>query len=151
MRFDSRAATMNYVGKWFCAISTASKLRVRRKAHAAFGGMIAIGVAVTLLSELATPVCAQQERWKELIEQGRTLRRQGETAEGIPVAQEALRVAEKTFAMDDANLAISLNLLGLMFDDQGKYADAEPLYKRSLADSRESFGAGPSGCGHRVE
>ncbi len=102
--------------------------------------MIAKGLAILLLSALAVPLAAQESRWKELIEQARTLRGEGKIAEGIPVAQEAVRVAESTFGTDNENLADSLNLLGVLYDDQGKYVEAEALYKRSLAIREKALG-----------
>ena len=40
---------------------------------------------------------------------------------------------EKKLGPDHANVAISLNNLAQLYDKQGRYTDAEPLYKRSLA------------------
>ena len=34
----------------------------------------------------------------------------------------------------------SLNNLAALYDDQGRYADAEPLYKRSLAIREKALG-----------
>ncbi len=38
-------------------------------------------------------------------------------------------------------MAKSLNNLALLYDDQGKYAEAEPLYKRSLAIRENALGS----------
>ena len=46
------------------------------------------------------------------------------------------------------SVAINLNNLAALYDDQGKYAEAEPLYKRALAILEEGPGAGPSRRGH---
>ncbi len=37
-------------------------------------------------------------------------------------------------------MATSLNNLALLYQTQGKYAEAEPLYKRSLAIDEKAFG-----------
>jgi CHAT domain-containing protein/tetratricopeptide (TPR) repeat protein len=131
---------MNYVGKSFCAVSTASKLQKRRNAHTAFGEMIAKGLAILLLSALALPLAAQEARWNELIKQASTLRDQQKYADAITVTKEAVQVAERTFGADDQKLAFSLGLLGLMYYAQGKYAEAEPLFKRSLAIYEKALG-----------
>ncbi len=41
---------------------------------------------------------------------------------------------------DDAKLGAALNNLALMYDEQGRYADAEPLYKQSLEIGEKSLG-----------
>ena len=90
-------------------------------------------VFFSLFWALAVPLTAQQARWNELIQQAKALRSQGKYAEGIPVAQDGVQVAERMFGADHPNVAVSLNLLAVMYTDQGKYAEAEPLYRRSLA------------------
>ena len=48
-------------------------------------------------------------------------------------------------ALSDVILATSLNSLAVLYDEQGRYADAEPLYKRSLAINEKALGPeGPS-------
>jgi tetratricopeptide (TPR) repeat protein len=39
---------------------------------------------------------------------------------------------EKAFGQDHPNVAISLNNLAELYRAQGKYSEAEPLYKRAL-------------------
>ena len=39
-------------------------------------------------------------------------------------------------------MAQSLNNLALLYDNQGQYAQAEPLYKRSLAIREKALGRG---------
>ena len=41
---------------------------------------------------------------------------------------------------DHPDVATSLNNLAVLYDDQGRYADAEPLYKRSLAIREKALG-----------
>ncbi len=41
---------------------------------------------------------------------------------------------------DHPDLAASLNNLAALYQAQGKYAEAEPLYKRSLAIAEKAFG-----------
>ena len=51
----------------------------------------------------------------------------------------ALKEAEK-FEPSDSRLAESLNALAGLYSAQGKYAEAEPLYKRSLAITEKALG-----------
>ncbi len=53
-----------------------------------------------------------------------------------------LAAVEKTerFGPQDPRLANGLNNLALLYHDQGKYAEAEPLYKRSLAILEKALG-----------
>ncbi len=45
----------------------------------------------------------------------------------------SLAIREKALGPEHPNVAQSLNNLALLYDAQGKYAEAEPLYKRALA------------------
>ncbi len=56
----------------------------------------------------------------------------GRYAEADQYLTVALKQAEK-FGEQDARLATSLNNLASLYQDQGKYTQAEPLYKRALA------------------
>ncbi len=61
-----------------------------------------------------------------------TLYQQGMYSEAAQVAEEVLKVAENTFGPNHPQVATSLNNLALLYQAQGKYAEAEPLYKRAL-------------------
>ena len=45
----------------------------------------------------------------------------------------SLAILEKALGPDHPDVAVSLNNLGELYRAQGRYAQAEPLYKRSLA------------------
>jgi len=60
------------------------------------------------------------------------LYRSGQYAEGIPVAAEAVRLAESSFGAQHARVAESLNNLAEMYRLLGRFAEAKPLYERSL-------------------
>lgn len=70
--------------------------------------------------------------WKALMNQVRALYQQGKYREAVPLAKEALKVAEQTFGPDHPHMAQSLNNLGVLYERQGQYAKAEHLYKRAL-------------------
>ncbi len=58
--------------------------------------------------------------------------RQGDYGQAVRLFEAAVREAE-AFGPRDNRLATSLNNLALLYDDQGRYKEAEPLYQRSLA------------------
>ncbi len=76
---------------------------------------------------------AQEARWNQVSAQAQQLYKEGKYAEAIPVAQEELRLAEATF--DEAHIAVGASAFSLatLYDKQRRYAEAEPLYKRSVA------------------
>ena len=51
-----------------------------------------------------------------------------------------LAIAEEALGPDHPSVATSLNNLAELYDTQGDYAKAEPLYKRSLAITEEALG-----------
>lgn len=57
---------------------------------------------------------------------------QGRYEDALPVAEKALRLAEKEFGTSDPTYAIVLNNLAENYRSQGFYAAAEPLYRRAL-------------------
>jgi len=89
---------------------------------------------------VSTAAWAQESRWKELDLQIQQLEKQGKDTEALPVAEEALRIAEATFGAEHPNTATALNAVGVIYTALGKYAEAEPLYQRSLAIREKSFG-----------
>ncbi len=51
-----------------------------------------------------------------------------------------MAIREKALGRDHPDVASSLNNLALLYDHQGRYADAEPLYQRSLAIREKALG-----------
>ncbi|HYA97151.1 MAG TPA: CHAT domain-containing tetratricopeptide repeat protein, partial [Methylomirabilota bacterium] len=101
---------------------------------------IALPAVLALAASLAAPLSAQEDRWNELNARFLQLYRQGGYAEAVPVAQEALRVAEATFGPEHSRTATSLNNLAALYAAQGRYAEAEPLYNRALAIKEKALG-----------
>ena len=48
------------------------------------------------------------------------------------MAKRALKLHEKWLPFNHPDIALSLNNLAAFYDTQGKFAGAEPLYKRAL-------------------
>jgi tetratricopeptide (TPR) repeat protein len=89
---------------------------------------------VVLVLSFTVSTYAQEALWKELIGKAGMLYQQGQYSEAAKVAEEALSVAEKTFGPDHPAVAVSLNNLGELYRAQGRYSEAEPLFKRSSSD-----------------
>ncbi len=77
----------------------------------------------------------------ELNDRAQELYRTGRYAEAEPLYQRSLALREKIFGPMHAEVATSLNNLGLLYRAQGRYAEAESSYKRSLAMREQLFGA----------
>ncbi len=93
----------------------------------------------TLMIGVPVSLSGQQERWKELLVRSIQLSNEGKYAEAIPLAKDALHVAEATFGPADTNVATSLHLLAQLYRNtrnKDKYSEAESLLKRAL-DIRE--------------
>ena len=86
------------------------------------------------------PVAAQDARWRQLSEQVLQLREQGKGAAAIPLAQQAVQVAQTTYGPDRPQVALSLNMLGLLLKDQEKFADAETAFRSALAINIKVYG-----------
>jgi hypothetical protein len=54
----------------------------------------------------------------------------------------SLAIDEKAHSPDHPDVGVSLNNLAGLYVRQGRYADAEPLLKRSLAIKEKIFGLG---------
>ena len=97
-----------------------------------------IALAIWLI--LGTPASSQSGAdFSSLYQQALQLYRSGKHAEATPIAERAVAVAEQSGA-EHRDVAFALNFLGLLYAAQGRYADAEPAYKRALAVREKIFG-----------
>lgn len=76
---------------------------------------------------------AQQSRFDILNAAVIQLYREGRYAQAVPIAAEAVQVANETFSRDDPRVAVALNNLAALYMELGRYREAEPAYQRSLA------------------
>jgi tetratricopeptide (TPR) repeat protein len=60
-------------------------------------------------------------------------RESGDFQRALPLCQRSLATATSLFGSEDSNTAATLSDLAQLYDDQGKYSLAEPLYKQALA------------------
>ena len=89
---------------------------------------------------LASFAVAQSTAWEKYIKAGTEAYQRGQYAEAEKQALAALQEAEK-FGPNDQRFAISLLFLGRVYQDQGQYSRAEPLYQRSLAIWEKALGS----------
>jgi tetratricopeptide (TPR) repeat protein len=72
------------------------------------------------------------DEWQSLILQASNLRQAGRLAEAASVYQEAVRVAGQP-GQDATRAALTRNGLGMLYDELGRFAEAEHEYRHSLA------------------
>ncbi len=81
----------------------------------------------------------QETQWREHLAAGAKAHREGRYSDAVNSFQAAAKDAE-AFGPQDPRLATSLNNLAGLYHQQGKYNEAEPLYKRSLAIVEKALG-----------
>ena len=54
--------------------------------------------------------------------------------------QDALTIGENRYGRDHPSTTFLLDNLAILYMDQGKYEEAEPLYQRALAISEKALG-----------
>jgi len=86
-------------------------------------------LCLTLWPATVTP---QETQWDNLNSAAVDAYQQAVYAKAEKLLLAALKVAKK-FGAQDPRLATSLNNLAALYHTQGKYAEAEPLFRRSLA------------------
>src|SRR5580704_2057475 len=98
--------------------------------------VIVLGIA----SLTATSTLGQNSQWKDLDVRIEELQKQGKNDESLPLAKEALHIAEITFGAEGANTATALGRIGAAYIALGDYPGAEPVLNRALAIREKSLG-----------
>src|SRR4051812_682241 len=75
---------------------------------------------------------SEEERLKAVFRKAVVLKDQGEFEAALPLSEEALVLAPRVYGPDHPNVAAVLYHLAGLYKSLGRYADAEPLYKRGL-------------------
>ena len=96
-------------------------------------------VTFVLYSSYSWIVQVQRGSWKSYTKAGLKAYHQGNYPEAEKHLAAAVKEAEG-FGPQDELLAASLQVLGLVYQDQGKYDEAELLNKRALAISEKAWG-----------
>ena len=99
------------------------------------------GLVCVVLLALPVSIWAgdQGSRWKDYNDAGFKAYLQGDYAEAEKQFMDAIKEGEG-FGPEDNRLAASLNNLAGLYRAQVKYAEAEPLYRRSLAIGEKVLG-----------
>src|SRR3990167_3086895 len=87
---------------------------------------------LVLFSAVASPLAAQEARWKELNTKFVQLIAKEKFTEARGIAEEGLRVAETSLSPDHPYLATALHNLAFVNQELGRFAEAAPLYERAL-------------------
>src|SRR5215510_6471809 len=81
---------------------------------------------------------AQDIEWRTLMDSAETLYQKGEYIRGMAVAMKAMETADRR---DDVAVSLSLNIVAKLYAAQARYAEAEPLYKRSIEIQEKTLGS----------
>ena len=105
------------------------------------GAMTATLIMVSVSPLLSVDV-DQVRHWGNFARKASWLYKKGQYQEAVEPAENALRLAEKIFTEeeDQERLATSLFRLGSIYRKLGRYAEAEPLYKRCVTIREELWG-----------
>ena len=95
--------------------------------------------ACALLLALPLGSAGQDDTWDTHMQVAAKMYHRGNYAEAEKLWAAALRQAEK-FGPHDPRLADTLNNLALVYDAQGSYAKAEPLYERAFTIWEKTLG-----------
>jgi tetratricopeptide (TPR) repeat protein len=88
---------------------------------------------------LVSHVSAQDVSWETYMYRAEKAFRQGDYDDAENSVEAALEKAEQ-FGPEDPRLAASLNNLAFLYHTQGRYAEAEPLYRRALTVKEKTLG-----------
>jgi Flp pilus assembly protein TadD len=94
--------------------------------------LITAFLSLVLFPGATASVHAQGSQWEMLNNEAMSLYQKGQYGRAVMVAKKALDVADKGVGPDHPDVATSLNNLAALYQAQGQYAQAEPLFKRSL-------------------
>jgi len=92
-------------------------------------------------------ISSERQYWNEINEQLNESYEKGNYSRVIELAEKAYQYALKNFGKTDDdtmtnfnNLIISINNLAVIYDSQGRYTEAEPLYKHCLKLNEDVLG-----------
>ena len=90
-------------------------------------------MAILLITLFSVPAFTQEARFMELNERAVKFYQQGRYSEGVQVAEEALKVVEKTFGPEHPNVTTVLRNMAECYKKTGKKNEAEKLEERASA------------------
>ena len=111
-----------------------------------FRKMIRWGIVATLaMAALVIPeapaqtVSVRDQIWST-VERADAFKKQAKLPQAAREYEQALDLARQHLGPEDLTTAAVMNNLASLYDDMGRYADAEPLFKRSLAIRETKLG-----------
>jgi len=99
-----------------------------------------ITVAVLLTLPIGSAGHASESEWDALNRKAAELYQQGKTDQAIETAIEALAKAQEEFGEDHANVAKTLNNLGVLYSGNKDYKKAEEFYRETLRIETKRMG-----------
>ena len=115
-----------------------------KKAHSVIRAALIAVVLLTGITQSPT-AWAQSAELDAAFRQYQSLEKQAKYAEAIPYAQAFVELAKEEFGETHQIYAAGLNNLALLYSEQGRYEDAEPLLKRALAIKEKGLTSAPLG------
>ncbi|MEK7436845.1 MAG: tetratricopeptide repeat protein, partial [Pseudomonadota bacterium] len=97
-----------------------------------------LGFAILLLAPIRAP--AGVAEWQAHMKSGAAAYQRGDHRGAAVSFAAALKEAE-AFGETDQRFTSTINNLAVMYVHQGRYAEAEPLYRRSLVIREKALGA----------
>ena len=108
-----------------------------------------LGATLFVLIAMA-PAAAQQGDLNAILKRFSELYAAGNYPAALVEAQKLEARVKARFGVNHANYGIALNNLAVVYETQGKYAEAERLFKRALAIREKALGARPPRCGQTL-
>ncbi len=102
--------------------------------------MIKTKIIPFLFILLLNPILAIAGEWEDLNAQVIEAYSAGEYDRAAVLAEQTLKLANKTFGRKHPNTLNSMNTLAALYYNQGRYEQAEPLYTETLALTKEILG-----------
>lgn len=93
-----------------------------------------------LVASLAIHLSAQQDDWQSVSARVASLYQHGQYSQALPLAQQALQIAQASWGPEHAKVATSLHNLGDVERALGKSAEAESAYLQELAICKKLSG-----------
>ena len=96
--------------------------------------------SISIMVIAMAPAAAQQGDLDATFKRYNELYAAGNYAAALVEAQKFEAGVKARFGVNHANYALALSSLARVYEAQGKYTDAEPLYKRALAIREKALG-----------
>ena len=109
-------------------------------------GWVRVGILLLLFLAAHVHAMEQDEAWQALTDEAGELYQEGRVESAIEAAQGSLVLAERAWGTNHPAVATSLNILGFLNYDLGRYGEAESFYDRSLAVWENVGGADRPEC-----